>query len=122
MKYRKLDENDDMVFGRNLRSFHVDVPEAPAQAVKTRLMLNYGEWYQAPTEGTPWSTQVLGRYTGTTRDPVIRGRIAGTEGVNSILQYSSVLDRDTREFAVLAQIDTIYGNTALRALLAEEPI
>lgn len=121
MKYRKLDDNDDMTFGHGIKNFWVDVPDAPAQAVKTRLMLNYGEWYLAPTDGTPWSTQVLGRYTGTTRDPTVRGRIAGTQGVHGILQYSSVLDRNTREFAVSVQIDTIYGNTALALLLAEEP-
>ncbi|WP_083331557.1 hypothetical protein [Brucella inopinata] len=39
MRYRKLDENDDYVFGGNLASFFIDQPEAPAQAVKTRLML-----------------------------------------------------------------------------------
>jgi hypothetical protein len=122
MRYRKIDENKDMVFGRGLSSFWQDVPDAPAQAVDTRLRLNYGEWYLAPTDGTPWNTRVLGRYTESTRDPTVRGRIAGTRGVNNILQYSSDLNRDTRDYNVSVQIDTIYGNTALRVLLEGEPV
>lgn len=122
MRYRKLDENKDMTFGRGRYNFWIDEPEAPAQAVDTRLRLNYGEWYLAPTDGTPWSTKVLGRYTETTRDPTVRGRIASTQGVNVIQQYSSVLDRDTRAYAVQVVLNTIYGNTALRLLLEGEPV
>lgn len=109
MRYRRLDKNYDMMFGHCKNDFWIDVPDAPAQAVLTRLMMNYGEWFLDPTAGTPWSTKVLGKYTDNTRDAVIRSRISGTQGVNSIIQYSSDLDRDTRHFGAQAQIDTIYG-------------
>ena len=37
MRYRKLDANDDYVFGGGQVDFHKDTPEGVGQAVKTRL-------------------------------------------------------------------------------------
>ncbi len=117
MRYRKLDANNDMVWGDNLNSFWVDVPDAPAQAVVTRLQMLQGEWFLDRTAGTPWATQVLGFYTGSTRDPVINSRIGTTKGVESVYEYSSNLDRDTRQYSVQARIKTIYGDVTLAAIL-----
>lgn len=114
MRYRKLDENGDYVFGRQQADFWRDVPEAPAQAVWTRLQMQYGEWFLDTTDGTPWKTRVLGKYTGSTRDPVIRARILGTEGVTEIVSYFSDLDRNTRKFFGQAEINTIYGRTMVQ--------
>lgn len=114
MRYRKLDENDDYVFGGNLASFFIDQPEAPAQAVKTRLMLQLGEWFVDTSDGTPWKTKVLGKYTSATRDPVLRNRILGTQGVSAISLYASQFDPETRQYDVQAQIDTVYGKTTIQ--------
>ncbi|MCX2699265.1 hypothetical protein [Ochrobactrum chromiisoli] len=114
MRYRKLDENDDYVFGGNLASFFIDQPEAPAQAVKTRLMLQLGEWFVDTSDGTPWKTKVLGKYTSATRDPVLRNRILGTQGVSAIALYASQFDPETRQYDVQAQIDTVYGKTTIQ--------
>lgn len=116
MRYRKLDENNDMVFGGNLRAFYIDVPDAPAQAIKTRLMMNQGEWFLDRSAGTPWATQVLGFYTGNTRDPVIHNRISTTKNVSSVYEYSSNLDRDTRQFTVQARVRTDFGDATLAAI------
>lgn len=109
MKYRKLDADGDYSFGRGLSDFYVDVPEAPAQAALTRLFLFQGEWFLDSREGMTWKTRVLGNRTADTRDPAIRARVLGTEGVDRIDEYSSVLDRDTRRFGVDIKIRTIYG-------------
>lgn len=109
MRYRKLDANQDMVFGGGQAAFFVDVPEAPAQAVSTRLKLLYGEWFLDVTDGTPWSTKVLGKYTGSTRDVVIKERVMGTQGVASYSKYYSYSNAQ-RQFFVQMQIDTIYGS------------
>ncbi|MCL8000188.1 hypothetical protein M8994_18315 [Brucella sp. 21LCYQ03] len=114
MRYRKLDENDDYVFGGNLASFFIGQPEAPAQAVKTRLMLQLGEWFVDTSDGTPWKTKVLGKYTSATRDPVLRNRILGTQGVSAIALYASQFDPETRQYDVQAQIDTVYGKTTIQ--------
>lgn len=113
MRYRKLDANGDYSFGHSAADFWVDVPDAPAQAVKTRLHLDQGEWFLDAAEGTPWRTKVLGKRTESTRDAVIRSRILGTQGVTGISAYFSDLGRDARAFTAGATIDTIYGRTAI---------
>lgn len=110
MKYRKLSaDGGDYSFGNGRADFWIDVPEAVAQSVQTRLFLFRGEWFLDSTEGTGWRTNVLGKYTSSTRDPEIRRRILGTQGLRSIITYSSALDRNTRAFSVDARIDTVYG-------------
>jgi hypothetical protein len=109
MKYRKLDENGDYTFGQGIADFLVDVPEAPAQAVLTRLFLFQGDWFLDQREGMTWKTKVLGNRTASTRDPAIRRHVLRTRGVRSIQEYNSQLDRNTRAFSVQMTIDTVYG-------------
>jgi hypothetical protein len=113
MRYRKLDADGDRVWGRGQADFWRDVPDAPAQAVLTRLHMELGEWFLDITDGTPYQTRVLGKYTGSTRDPVLRARILGSTGVTGIASYSSNLDRDTRAFTVAVTIDTQYGQAVI---------
>lgn len=107
MRYRKHDANGDYTFGGDLAAFYIDVPEAVAQACATRLGLGLGEWFLDTTDGTPWKTRVLGFYTGSTRDLVIKQRVLGTIGVLNIEQYSS--DVTHRAFTVDMTINTVYG-------------
>lgn len=109
MRYRKLDASGDMMFGRGQQDYYRDVPEAPAQAVKTRLALRLGEWFLDVTDGTPYDTEILGAHTQNTRDAAIRERIEGTQGVASLDAYSSTFNPDTRAFVVQATVTTIYG-------------
>jgi hypothetical protein len=117
MRYRKLDQDNDMQFGNQQADFYRDVPEAPAQAVGTRLRLVSGEWYLNINEGTPYQGGVLGKYTKDSADPVIRSRILGTQGVDSILDYESGFDPDTRAFAARGEINTIYGPAPINEVL-----
>ncbi|MBB3811469.1 hypothetical protein [Pseudochelatococcus contaminans] len=114
MRYRKLDANGDMVFGNGGDSFYHDVPDAPAQAITTRLKLGLGEWFLDLKDGTPWKTRVLGKYTGFTRDPMLRSRILKTQGVKSLDAYSSSVNVDTRRFEVSATVSTAYGQITVR--------
>lgn len=66
------------------------------------------------TDGTPWRTEVLGKYTGPTRDMVLRARILETPGVTAITAYDSALNRDTRAFTAQATISTQYGATTVQ--------
>ena len=113
MRYRKLDDSGDMVFGGGQSAFYRDQPEAVAQAVKTRLAMRLGEWFLDTTAGTPWDTKILGKFTAATRDATIRARIMGTTGVVSIETYSSTFDPDSRSFAAAATISTAYGKTKI---------
>jgi hypothetical protein len=114
VRIRRVDAAGDMLFGQGQANFWRDVPDAPAQLASSRLHLEQGEWFLDTSDGTPWRTRVLGNRTAGTRDPVIRSRILGTQGVKQIVAYDSVLDRETRGFAVQATIETAYGQTQLR--------
>lgn len=117
MRYRKLDANGDYVFGGGQSAFYANVPEAPAQAVKTRLGLFTGQWFLDITEGTPWPTGVLGKYTQNVRDVVIKERIIDTPGVLSLDSFSSTIDSVTRRLSVSATITTAYGTTQVQTTL-----
>lgn len=115
MRYRALDSNLDMTFGKGALNFLVDSPAAVAQSVLTRLKLSTGEWFLDQTAGTPWSTQVLGTNTQNTYDLAIRTRILNTTGVTGIVNgsYSSTRDPVTRRLSVSCVLNTVYGQVPL---------
>ena len=113
IKYRKLTEAGDMTFGQNQSNFYIDNPEAVGQSVLTRLKLWAGEWFLDLVEGTPYQIGGLGKYTKATIDPMIRERIIDTDGVKSIISYSSEINPNTRNFTVEVVIDTVYGETTV---------
>jgi hypothetical protein len=125
VRYRRLTKSiggsmlqgHDYTFGKGRENFWIDVPDAVGQAVLTRLKLETGQWFLDTQEGTPWMTKVMGKYTGDVRDPVIHSRVLDTPGVETILSYSSTLDRETRGLSVSIVIDTIYGRAQLNKVL-----
>jgi hypothetical protein len=114
MRVRAVDGDGDMRFGGDQASILRDSPDAVAQVVASRLHLWSGEWYLDLEEGTPYRTEVLGKRTEATRDPVVRARILDTPGVNEIRAYSSTLNRETRSLTIAATIDTAYGAARVR--------
>lgn len=118
MRVRKTDADGDMIFGGGQRAFWRDQREAPAQIVLSRLYLFLGEWFLDTEDGTAWKTRVLGKYTGDTRDTVIRTRILGTQGVTGITAFDSDLDREARAYTVAATISTAYGETTVTSTFA----
>lgn len=116
MRVRKVSADGDYVFGGDQAAIWRDVPDAVAQVVESRLNLWEGQWYLDFNEGTKYRTQVLGKRTEATRDPVIRSRILSSPGVSEILAYNSVLNRDTRGLAIRATIATAYSRPATQGL------
>lgn len=117
MRYRRLDADGDYTFGGQQADFYRDSPEAVAQAVLTRLRLSRGEWFLDITEGMPWKTDVLGKYTGSKADAAIRQCILTTPGVSELTAYSSTQNSEARTLSVQATINTIYGTTTVQATL-----
>jgi len=120
MRIRKTDPTGDYAWGRGLADFWVDVPDAVALAAVYRLALWEGDWWLNLAAGTPYAAQIIGRGKTATRDPVLRARVLGTPGVQTISGWSSNLDRDTRRFTVSAQIVTRFSSFAI-AFLAPLP-
>jgi hypothetical protein len=117
MRYRALSSSGDYVFGRGTGEFLLNSPEAVAQAVETRLRLMTGEWFLNLDEGTPYSTEILGTGTQTLYDQAIQDRILGTQGVQSIDDYTSTLNSATRQLTVECTITTIYGQASVTQVL-----
>lgn len=109
MRIRKTDAAGDMVFGRGARDFWHNEPDGVALLCSYRLAMNQGDWWLDLSAGTPWQTQVIGNRTEASRDPIIKSRIQGTQGVTAILSYSSTLDRGPRAFSVRAEVTTSYS-------------
>lgn len=114
MRYRKLTSDGDYSFGSGLLNFWIDVPDAVAQAVKTRLGLWTGEWFLDVDEGTPWMISVLGKHSKTEADVTIQDRVNDTQGLLNIANYDSTLDPVNRKFAVDMLINTIYGPSQIQ--------
>lgn len=106
MRGRKLDANGDMLLGHGRADYWINDRRGVGQVVQTRLSLWRGQWFLNTQDGTPWATQVLGKYTDNTRDEAILNRIYGTPGVVNVTAYSSVLARQARAWTVHANISS----------------
>jgi hypothetical protein len=115
MRIRKQDANGDFTFGQSSNNYYLNTPAGVGQLVLTRLLLFTGEWFINITDGTPWMTQILGYNTQATRDRAIKARILDTQGVVSILNYSSTVTN--RNLKVTAEIVTLYGVTTITTVL-----
>jgi len=113
VKYRREDENGDYTFGQGDNTWLINSPEAVAQAVKTRFLLWYGQWFLNTTEGTPWLQSVLGKQNPETYNLAIRRRILETRGVNSIIAFETTLNTSSRRVIFTATINTLYGTTTV---------
>jgi hypothetical protein len=111
MKVRALDANDDFSFGRGAQCYLKDA-DALAQSVKTRLRQWLNNCFFAMDEGVDWANE-LDIGTKDALDADIKRTILKTSGVLRISSYTSTLDADTRELAIEAYVDTIYGNIAI---------
>lgn len=113
MRYRREDDNGDYTFGQGDNTWLINSPECVAQAVKTRFMLWYGQWFLDTTEGTPWIQSVLGRQRPEVYNLAIRQRILETQGVRAITTFDTNRDTTTRRVTFTATIETIYGTTTV---------
>lgn len=118
MRYRKLDENGDYSFGSSANNFYVNLPEAVAQAVMTRLRLWLGEWFADTSDGTGWSQSILGKQPKSLYELTLRQRVLETQGVSSIVDFQSSLDADKRLLSVSMTVNTIYGSTSVSGDIA----
>ena len=114
IKYRRLDSNGDYVFGSNQQSFITGV-DAVSQAIKTRLKLLKGEWWEDENEGLPLFQNILGQ-PGTAQnlqsaDLLIRDVISSTPDVTAIKDYKGLYNN--RSYSVSCTVDTKYGEAQL---------
>jgi hypothetical protein len=109
MRVRAQDSVGDYLFGHGTANFFIDSIAMVKQLIETRLRLMEGEWFLDVTEGTPYSTSILGVGTKGLYDFAIQQQILDTPGVQQIATYSSSFDPATRRLTVTANVDSIYG-------------
>lgn len=119
MIYRMLDSDGDYVFGRGKHAYLEGI-DAVAQAIKTRLLLLYAEWWEDREDGLPLWEQILAapgsQDSLTAVDLIFKERIEGTIGVLSLLGYESDFDRDNRKYTFKAAVETMYGDLIISNL------
>ena len=112
MKYRKLDENGDYVFGNNSHDY-IEKDEAIAQAIKTKLYLFYGEWWEDISLGLPMFQSILGQVSNSNlRQTFIllcAEQINLVEGVTSVDSIS--VDISARKLGLTIDVTTENGTT-----------
>ena len=116
MQYRRLDSNGDYSFGRGSQDF-VSGTLAVAQAIKTRLLLLQGEWWEDAEEGLPLFENIFGQ-SGSPEslqsvDLLVKDRISNTQGVKSILDYAGTFG--DRTLSISCTVETIYGDATVEA-------
>lgn len=113
MRYRKLDQNGDMVFGHGTNDYYKDQLECVAQSLLTRLQLWRKDWYLDTQDGTPYMQEILGKNTQSTALRALQERILDTEGVTGIVSISVNTDPNTRKSSFIVTVNTIYGDTSI---------
>jgi hypothetical protein len=114
MRYRKLDASGDYTFGTG-RAFHVNSPDAVAQAISTRLKLWRREFFGDTSDGTPYLQDVLGKQRNP--DVAVKQRILGTPDVTEIRTFASAYEGNTRRLTINATVQTRYGTVTINETL-----
>ena len=79
VKYRRL-INGDYSFGRNNGDFLTGI-DAVSQAIRTRLLLLKGEWWEDTEQGLPLFQSILGQYETQPIDLLVQDTISNTKDV-----------------------------------------
>jgi hypothetical protein len=114
VKYRKL-INGDYSFGNNVNDF-ISGTLAVSQAIKTNLLLLYGEWWESTDQGLPLFQNILGQ-PGTPEnvqaiDLLVQGNISSTSGVLSIKNFVS--SYSNRTYSITCTVETQYGDAIVQ--------
>lgn len=114
MKYRILDNDGDYMFGKGNQHITYGI-HAVAQAIRTRLLLLKGEWWEDLEDGLPLFQDILGRAGTGERlllvDSIIKERIVKTKNVINIESFSSSYEQ--RKYSVQAIVNTRFGKLTL---------
>ena len=112
MKYRKLTSTGDYSFGSGSNNY-ADGNEAVAQAIKTKLLLFYGERWENLGEGIPMFQSVLGQTNPETikssLSMLVEQRIMEVEEVDNVKNIEIDYDRKNRTISMEVDVATTSG-------------
>lgn len=103
MKYRRQDENGDYVFGHN-KNDYVQGKLAIAYAIKSKILLFYGEWWEDIGIGIPMFQSIIGQGRSealkNSAQMLISDRIKEIEEVAAINKVNIVFVKRTMEVQI----------------------
>lgn len=112
MKYRRITSSGDYSFGSGSKNY-VDGNEAVAQAIRTKLLLFYGEWWENLGEGIPVFQSVLGQTNPETikssLSMLVEQRITEIQEVDSVKNIEIDYDRKNRTISMEVDVTTTSG-------------
>lgn len=108
--YLRLDAEYDPVFQVGAELSNLD---AVAQAIKTRLLLFQGEWWENLNEGTPMFQDIIGQRASESGQKImalaLANRIAGTPYVSAVKDMAVSFDEKTRQLRFNCTAQTSFG-------------
>lgn len=109
--YLRLDENYDPIFDPDAELSNL---EAVAQAIKTRLLLFQGEWWENLNEGTPMFQEIIGQRASTNGQQImalaISARIGATPYVSAVENVAVAFNETTRALTYSCVAQTSFGS------------
>lgn len=114
MRYRMLDVDGDYSFGKGQQNITYGT-YAVSQAIKTRLLLLKGEWWENTEEGLPLFQSILGHSGAINNliivDNLIKERIVKTKDVITIKNFESSFEN--RNYSFSCTVETKYGDATV---------
>ena len=115
MRYRKLTDTGDYSFGNNTWDY-IDGVEAVALAIKSKVLLFYGEWWEDISIGIPMFQSIIGQVSidnvTMALQNLLTKRIMEVEQVISVDDMQVETNRERRSVHVTVRC-TIQGNEQL---------
>lgn len=112
--YLRLDSSNDPIFYPSAALSDLD---AVAQAIRTRILLFEGEWWEDLNDGTPMFQEILGAPAGGPNRQIMElaltQRIAQTPYVSSVQDVSIEFNTETRELSFSATAQTAFGTASV---------
>lgn len=112
MIYRALSSTGDYTFGAGSNNF-LENDYAVAQAIKTKILLFYQEWWEDLGEGIPVFQSLLGQFNNLTiqnsLSQLLSQRILDINEVTSIVSIDINYDKTSRTISAEIVVSTSYG-------------
>ena len=119
IKNRQLDKDGDYAFGIGIHNYVFDL-EAVIQAIKTKLMLFNGEWWEQIDDGIPVFTSILGQPQSETLKNTISmfivNRTEKVYGVQSVRDIQVEFTND-RHINASMNVQTVFGNAEIEVII-----
>lgn len=114
MLYRVLDENGDYSFGNNKQDY-IDGVDAVAQAIQTKVLLFYGEWWENIGIGIPMFQSIIGQMNPEALK--ISSSLLITQRIQEIPEVQSVnnveIERVGRQLIFSIDVNTTEGQATV---------